>query len=64
MFLRTPSGMSRRHFLTHLAGASALTGSAMAMGHSLNVHAPELQRNQKACILLSDGGWAEHNRYV
>ena len=56
MFLKTPNGMSRRHFLTHLAGASALTGSAMAMGHTLNVHAPKLQRNQKACILLWMGG--------
>ena len=53
---RTPNGMSRRHFLTHLAGASALTGSAMAMGHTLNVHANSLIKNQKACILLWMGG--------
>lgn len=56
MIFQTPSGMSRRHFLTHLAGASALTGSAMAMGHTFNLHAPKLQRDQKACILLWMGG--------
>lgn len=48
--------MSRRHFMRHLAGASALTGSALAMGHTLNAHAGELKRNQKAAILLWMGG--------
>ena len=56
MIFKTPDGMSRRHFLSHLAGASALTGSAMAMGHTLNIHAPKLQRDQKACIMLWMGG--------
>ena len=56
MNFKTPQGMSRRHFMTHLAGASALTGSSLAMGHTLNVHAPKLKRDQKACIMLWMGG--------
>ena len=56
MNFKTPNGMSRRHFMRHLAGASALTGSALAMGHTLNAHAGELKRNQKAAILLWMGG--------
>ncbi|MDG2185319.1 MAG: DUF1501 domain-containing protein [Mariniblastus sp.] len=56
MKLRTPSGMSRRHFMNHLAGASALTGSALAMGHTLTTHASELSRNRKSAILLWMGG--------
>ena len=52
----TPDGMSRRHFMRHLAGASALTGSALAMGHTLSAHANELSRNRKSAILLWMGG--------
>ena len=56
MLYRTPNGMSRRHFMSHLAGASALAGSALAMGHSLQTHAAELRRNRKSAILLWMGG--------
>ena len=56
MKFQTPQGMSRRHFMSHLAGASALTGSALAMGHTLHAHGAELRRNQKAAILLWMGG--------
>ena len=52
----TPSGMSRRHFMSHLAGATALTGSALAMGQSLRANANVLKKNQKAAILLWMGG--------
>lgn len=52
----TPRGMTRRHFMHHLAGASALTGSALAMGHTLRAHAGELVSNRKAAILLWMGG--------
>jgi hypothetical protein len=48
--------MSRRHFLHHLAGASALTGSALAMGHTLRAYGSELVKNRKAAILLWMGG--------
>lgn len=47
-----PRGMTRRHFGKHLAGASALFGSALAMGHSLRLHADELKKNHKSAILL------------
>src|SRR6185503_1423650 len=48
----TPSGMSRRHFMSHLAGASALTIPALTLGHSLRTHAAELKKNHKSAILL------------
>jgi hypothetical protein len=56
MYFETPRGMSRRHFVSHLAGASALAGSALALGHSLRVNAAELKRSHKSCILLWMGG--------
>jgi len=48
----TPTGMSRRHFLSHLAGASALTIPALTLGHSLRTHAAQLKKNHKSAILL------------
>src|SRR6187431_928226 len=48
----TPAAMSRRHFLSHLAGASALSIPALTLGHSLRTHAAQLKRNRKAAILL------------
>lgn len=56
MNLRTPTGMSRRHFMSHLAGASALTGSALAMGNSIRAHSQELKQTRKSAILLWMGG--------
>lgn len=52
----TPQGMSRRHFMSHLAGASALAGSALALGNTLNAHGHELVKKRKAAILLWMGG--------
>ena len=52
MNFATPAGMSRRHFLSHLAGASAMTIPALTLGHSLRTHAAELKKNRKAAILL------------
>ncbi|MFM8325261.1 MAG: hypothetical protein ACKN9U_10390 [Pirellulaceae bacterium] len=52
----TPNGMSRRHFMSHMAGASALVGSSLAMGHSLRLHADDLKKNRKSAILLWMGG--------
>jgi hypothetical protein len=51
----TPSGVTR-HFMKHLAGASAMLGSSLAMGHSLRVHADELKKSKKSAILLWMGG--------
>lgn len=56
MNFRTPTGMNRRHFMRHLAGASALTGSALAMGQTLQANANTLKKNNKAAILLWMGG--------
>ena len=52
----TPRGMNRRHFLSHLAGASALAAPAWALTRALTTHAATLQRNHKSCILLWMGG--------
>lgn len=52
MQFATPSGMTRRHFLSHLAGASAMTIPALTLGHSLRTHAAELKKNRKSAILL------------
>src|SRR4030095_8118918 len=53
----TPAGMSRRHFMSHLAGASATVAASMTLGHSLRTHAAELKKNRKSAILLwMDGG--------
>ena len=56
MFSHVPPDMSRRHFMTHLAGASAMTIPALTLGHSLQVHADELKRRRKSAILLWMGG--------
>ena len=56
MNFRTPSGMSRRHFMSHMAGASALSGAALAMGHTLQLNANQLTKNRKSAILLWMGG--------
>ncbi len=52
----TPHGMSRRHFMTHLAGASALTLPALALTQSVRANAETLRKNQKSAILLWMGG--------
>lgn len=53
---RTPRGMTRRHFLRHLAGASAMAVPALALTNSLQVHAETIRRNHKSAILLWMGG--------
>jgi len=51
-----PAGMSRRHFLSHLAGAAALAGPATDFTNSLLANAPDMRRRHKAAILLWMGG--------
>ncbi len=53
---RTPLGMNRRHFMKHAAGASAIVGSSLAMGHTMQVYADELKKNRKSAIMLWMGG--------
>lgn len=48
----TPQGMSRRHFMSHLAGASAMTIPALTLGHSIRTHASDLKRRGKSAIML------------
>jgi len=44
--------MTRRHFMNHLAGASAMTIPALTLGNSLRAHAADLKRNHKSAIML------------
>lgn len=48
----TPAGMSRRHFMSHLAGASALTLPALTLTRSVKAAAETLRKNHKSAILL------------
>ncbi|REJ93351.1 MAG: DUF1501 domain-containing protein [Planctomycetota bacterium] len=54
----TLSGMTRRHFLNHVAVGGATTlGATQFLAH-LEANAAEVQRNRKACILIWLGGGA------
>lgn len=55
-FFKTPSGMSRRHFVSHLVGSSAIAGTSLAMNNSLAEATSTLKANNKRCILLWMGG--------
>lgn len=48
----TPAGMSRRHFMSHMAGASAMAATSLSLGHTLRTHAADLKKNHKAAIML------------
>lgn len=54
--MQTPAGMSRRHFMQHLAGASALALPAISFTNALQANAAELKKKHKACIMLWMGG--------
>lgn len=51
-----PQGMTRRHFLSHLAGAGALIAPSLLLGSTLRLHAHDLSRRGKSAILLWMGG--------
>ncbi len=51
-----PAGMSRRHFMQHLAGASALALPAINFTNALAANSETLRKKHKACILLWMGG--------
>jgi hypothetical protein len=53
---RTPQGMTRRHFMRHMAGASALMLPATAFTRTLEANVDKLKKNHKAAILLWMGG--------
>ena len=48
----TPQGMTRRHFMDHMAGAAALGATAFAFGRTLEAASDTLRRNHKSAILL------------
>ena len=56
MRMQVPTGMSRRHFMRHLAGASAMTVPALTMGHTIKTHAADLTKRRKSAIMLWMGG--------
>ncbi len=47
---RTPSGMSRRHFMGHMAGSAAVAGTAMSMTRTLHANAETLKRMQRLLL--------------
>ena len=55
MTLQVPQGMSRRHFMRHLATAAAVAPTLDFIGH-MQAHADEVKKNNKACILMWMGG--------
>ena len=50
------NGMSRRHFMSHMAGASSMVIPSLAMGQTLQDNAEDLKRRRKSAILLWMGG--------
>ena len=53
---KTPSGMSRRHFMNHLAGSTAAVGAASTMGGAIKANAESMRKNRKSAIMLWMGG--------
>jgi uncharacterized protein (DUF1501 family) len=56
MQYQVPRGMTRRHFASHLLGATAFAGTALALGRSLSANAQQLAGSGKSAILLWMGG--------
>ena len=57
--LVTPSGMSRRHFLGHMA-TTAMALPAMSLMSAMNAHAATGRKPNKSMILLWMGGGPSH----
>jgi uncharacterized protein (DUF1501 family) len=55
-FRSLPAGMTRRHFLSHLAAMSTLVPVVSQFTTALAANAPDLKRRHKAAILLWMGG--------
>jgi hypothetical protein len=54
------AGMNRRHFLTHVAGASALAIPGLHFLQGLRAAAPKLKKDNKSLIILWMGGGPSH----
>ncbi|TWU20100.1 hypothetical protein Pla52o_46140 [Novipirellula galeiformis] len=52
----TPSGMTRRHFMSHLAGSSAAAAASFTMGSSIYANVDELKKKRRSAIMLWMGG--------
>ena len=55
---KTPRGMSRRHFMNHLAGSSAAATAALSFGGAIQANADEMRRKPKVRDHALDGRWA------
>jgi hypothetical protein len=53
-------GISRRHFLRHLAGFSMMAGPSLAFVQRLIAAAPQMKRDRKSLIILWMGGGPSH----
>lgn len=52
----TPAGMSRRHFVRHLAGAAAIAPAANSLATAFAASGDTLKKNHKSAIMLWMGG--------
>ncbi|MEM6776357.1 MAG: DUF1501 domain-containing protein [Planctomycetota bacterium] len=52
MNLQIPSGMTRRHFMSHMAGSSAAAAASLTMGSAIAANASKMKRERKSAILL------------
>jgi hypothetical protein len=52
--------MNRRHFLSHVAGASAMALPALSFYETLQAQAPKLRKENKSLIILWMGGGPTH----
>ena len=52
MDLSTPHGMSRRHFMNHLAGSSAAAAASFSLGSAIQANAAEMKKKRKSAVLL------------
>src|SRR5262245_21234895 len=52
--------MNRRHFLSHVAGASAMAIPALNFFNGINAHAEQLKKDHKSLIILWMGGGPSH----
>ncbi|MFG0260937.1 MAG: DUF1501 domain-containing protein [Novipirellula sp. JB048] len=52
----TPLGMTRRHFMSHLAGSSAAAAASFTMGSSIYANVDELKKKRRSAIMLWMGG--------
>lgn len=53
---KTPGGMSRRHFMNHLAGSTAAASAALTMGGAIAANAEQMRASRKSAIMLWMGG--------